>query len=470
MVDNRHLYKDMYLRYLGPTQDELDFKKEVKEFSFFKHLLESDDAELKTTHLPFLAKKVSDYLFHSSPNQGSSRTVSILSQIWNNKLTRKSLLCNSSLFQRVRLNAADPTSDQNLRYTLSYGQRQASAKLHSLYGVPLSTDNTVLARTSPAVEARTYPYAVSKVYDLRTYTDGTFWGPFQDDGQATADWEKIEAILVVLGHNIYLLRDSVSRRMRAICSSIWQEPWEDMVRNSCTARHTPRLEEPGLSLDARDPYGVTGTYLRVVCFLDYSELFTYNFDNPRQPPAQIPLPPLASIEAIRMITMDLKVTKITPPGEDDGEDYPVVHFRGTSKSVDSGSNDSNANSGLRGTVRQTREGEIRWTTHSIYHGEERWKSESIQIGGIRSARGAIGNWFDKDYDIHGPAGPTAFWKVSPEVCEMMREAWMEEKAKEEEYDSEMDDAASEDENEDEDNDEEEVVDVKMTFGDLDWGH
>jgi hypothetical protein len=24
----------------------------------------------------------------------------------------------------------------------------------------------------------------------------------------------------------------------------------------------------------------------------------------------------------------------------------------------------------------------------------------------------IGTWFDKDFDPHGPAGPTAFWKIS----------------------------------------------------------
>ena len=38
--------------------------------------------------------------------------------------------------------------------------------------------------------------------------------------------------------------------------------------------------------------------------------------------------------------------------------------------------------------------------------EERWRSEGIQIGGIRSARGILGNWFDKDFDLHGPVGPT----------------------------------------------------------------
>lgn len=57
---------------------------------------------------------------------------------------------------------------------------------------------------------------------------------------------------------------------------------------------------------------------------------------------------------------------------------------------------------------------IRWTTQSIFQGEPRWKSEGVQIGGLKSARGILGNWFDKDYDRHGPAGPTGFWKLSDE--------------------------------------------------------
>lgn len=44
--------------------------------------------------------------------------------------------------------------------------------------------------------------------------------------------------------------------------------------------------------------------------------------------------------------------------------------------------------------------------------EERWRSECIQTGGLRSARGMLGTWFDKDYNPEGPAGPTAFWKIS----------------------------------------------------------
>lgn len=65
--------------------------------------------------------------------------------------------------------------------------------------------------------------------------------------------------------------------------------------------------------------------------------------------------------------------------------------------------------------------------------EERWKSEGIQVGGVNSGRGVFGHWFDK-YDVstlltiysddtntsrhlsdEGPAGPTAFWKVSDDI-------------------------------------------------------
>lgn len=45
--------------------------------------------------------------------------------------------------------------------------------------------------------------------------------------------------------------------------------------------------------------------------------------------------------------MELHVTSIEPPGAEDGQDLPVVHFEGESRSIDD-SNDDNANSGIRG--------------------------------------------------------------------------------------------------------------------------
>jgi hypothetical protein len=31
----------------------------------------------------------------------------------------------------------------------------------------------------------------------------------------------------------------------------------------------------------------------------------------------------------------------------------------------------------------------------VFHGEERWASEGIQVGGVGSARGVVGTWFDR---------------------------------------------------------------------------
>ncbi len=95
-------------------------------------------------------------------------------------------------------------------------------------------------------------------------------------------------------------------------------------------------------------------------------MFSYNFAS-EQPLEGEPRPPIETTEAIRLIVMELRTTKIEAPGEDDGQGLPVVHFKGVSRSMHT-SWDPNANSNIRGTVRLTREGEVRWTTFSIYGG------------------------------------------------------------------------------------------------------
>ena len=84
-------------------------------------------------------------------------------------------------------------------------------------------------------------------------------------------------------------------------------------------------------------------------------------------PADQPRDPLYTEEATRLIMLELKATAIQDPGDDDGKDLPVVTFTGSSRSIHA-FRDPNANSKIRGVVRQTPEGEIRWTTFSIFHG------------------------------------------------------------------------------------------------------
>lgn len=64
---------------------------------------------------------------------------------------------------------------------------------------------------------------------------------------------------------------------------------------------------------------------------------------------QVHRPPLDVGEAARMIVMNLHVTSIEPPGPDDGQGLPVVHFKGISRSLDDDWDDD-GNSSLRGII------------------------------------------------------------------------------------------------------------------------
>ncbi|KAL8635468.1 MAG: hypothetical protein Q9228_007039 [Teloschistes exilis] len=296
---------------------------------------------------------------------------------------------------------------------------QQSAKLHCLYGLPVQH----LPRSRSASHHhnlracqgnQTHPFARSRVYDLRQHTENSLWGPFLSDGSLSVDWEKMEALTIILAHNIRHFSDKYCEP-NSILLPRRHEPFAGATPYSLSLPPTdPQIERPLRNVSAlQDPYNITGVWMRVVCFLDYRELFTFNFSED-QPLPNLPRPPLDTEEAIRFITMKLEATRIEPPGEGDGERLPVVHFKGVS-TIALPSIDPNANSQIRGTVRLTPEDEVRWTTFSVFHGEERWRSESIQMGGVQAARGVVGYWFDKDFDEYGPAGPTSFWKVSNDL-------------------------------------------------------
>jgi hypothetical protein len=65
--------------------------------------------------------------------------------------------------------------------------------------------------------------------------------------------------------------------------------------------------------------------------------------------------------------MDIQVTDVHPADQFDNQALPVVHFSGKSRSVDV-SWDPNANSKIKGSVRLTPEGEVRWQTISVFYG------------------------------------------------------------------------------------------------------
>ena len=263
-------------------------------------------------------------------------------------LNVSSFMCQSTLFRRAMRECQS--------HIASSTEDQLSAKLHCLYGVAIDDpcDTRHLA---------TYPFACSKVYDLRNYSEQTVWGPFVDDGWFGVDWERVEAVMVVLAHNLRL----VTERTNSHFMPLWTIPFTGASPNSYKALVPPRLtKELTPPPELQDPYNITGTYMRVICFLDYTEFYDYNFVASPPPPGQ-PRPPLDTDEATRLIIMRIKATEAEAPGEKDGQELPVIHFTGTSHSMHA-HRDPNANSRIRGTVRLTKEGEVRWTSFSIYFG------------------------------------------------------------------------------------------------------
>ncbi|KAG8525607.1 uncharacterized protein KY384_009251 [Bacidia gigantensis] len=223
--------------------------------------------------------------------------------------------------------------------------RQISAKLHCLYGVPIQEvhrDTTSSQRYS--LRSDTGPihsYARSRAYDLRQHTEATHWGPFFNDNTQEVDWEKVEAIMLILDHNMRQYMNT-HEPVTPLAVPDWTTPFAGTNPYSYVSLQTNIPQEPALPLEAQDPYNITGTWMRVVCFLDYTELFDFNFTGGDPPPNQ-PRLPLDTDEAIRLITMKLVVSKIERPGRENGQDLPVVWFKGESSSVRP-SWDQNANS------------------------------------------------------------------------------------------------------------------------------
>lgn len=260
----------------NPTCDnqitEYSWKDGLAKFTEFQNIMLSSDATIKVTDIWALSIAFSDQFQKNNitrvtgavldvlktSNGEDSLNLKFLQEIFD-KDNREVLLYQSSLFQDVysdRYNLRCNTISQSPADTKT---RQLSAKLDCLYGV-----------TQPLISVRGEPielhaHARAKVYDLRTYTaDGTFWGPFLDDGTCTVDWEKVEAIMIVLVYNLQhvVLRHSLQSELLVGLPLRWIEPWRGVSPNSFVPPKGQK-EITSTGLDKLDPFGVSGTYLRV---------------------------------------------------------------------------------------------------------------------------------------------------------------------------------------------------------------
>jgi hypothetical protein len=200
------------------------------------------------------------HLLHTAnPDHESSLNTKLLTSLFHSKQNSDVFLFSSGLYADAGGVNQFPAPTEN--------GRQLSAKLHASYG----TQKEALGRTRSRAA---HPFARSKVYDLRRYTDENLWGPFQDDGSHRTDWEKVEAIMIVLGFNLQLF----SERCSSSLPLVWDQPFEGIAPNSYVPVNMDGgwgemelddgveemlVNQPEPPLDALDPYGVSGIWRRV---------------------------------------------------------------------------------------------------------------------------------------------------------------------------------------------------------------
>ena len=312
---NRLLHKDLYVRRYDEPKIEIepDWEHGIQNAVKLEKILNSEDIEVKRDHLGFVSGQINLLLDTAEIDPDESLNIRLLSDYFDDVANIDSLLCSSSLFGRGGTNMQRPALTPELRH--------ASAKLHCLYGKPIDpvpskrcsahysvspffTLRHIDSMSSPSSNTRqqtqglpAHAVARSKVYDLRQYTDDTLWGPFMDDGSQRVDWEKVEAIMLVLGFNLNKFSDRSGGRF----PKLWDTPFEGATPKSWVspppiAGPTKEVDEEisivrelQPSIDSLDPYSVTGTWMRVVCFLDFNDLYAFNFssripdDEPREP-------------------------------------------------------------------------------------------------------------------------------------------------------------------------------------------
>ncbi|CCM06401.1 uncharacterized protein FIBRA_08661 [Fibroporia radiculosa] len=238
------------------------------------------------------------------------------------------------------------------------------------------------------------------VYDLRKYTAHTEYGPFRcgAGGALCVDWEHMEHVLNVVALKLRELPDLALR--------LYSKPRPGLTATQAFSAPFSHDRAP------HDWAGVAGVWRRFVCFMDYRDLFTFNYSvqaGPRDPSFFDD----DYVEAIRPVELRLDVldpaaaaAKASTAGiETVDARYPPTFFKGVSR----GSHNSDAV--VEGTVYLLADGAIRWTFVTKYDGLMQWSAEAVQVGNVCSAAGVAGIWTGAFHDEGDPAGPFWMWKV-----------------------------------------------------------
>lgn len=215
-------------------------------------------------------------------------------------------------------------------YPASSPKSQLSAKLHCLAGGLYYFDQDPWTSFVPGLKMIA-ACAASRVYDWRQW--GRFygfsrWGPFVDNHTLGVDWEKMEAIQCVLAAGCQRFVETIlspDDDNGRILTTAWEDPFAGAAPGSFVTPVPRKVTSP---LDARDPYNVTGTWIRILCCPDNRQLLAFN-----NPPVELlesqPRPPRQWREKFALMSMQLRVTHVEPMYARGFGALPVVHFEGT---------------------------------------------------------------------------------------------------------------------------------------------
>ncbi|KAI0651510.1 hypothetical protein C8Q79DRAFT_933753 [Trametes meyenii] len=176
--------------------------------------------------------------------------------------------------------------------------------------------------------------------------------------------------------------------------------------------------------DPRDWAGVTGKWRRFVCFMDYRDLYMFNYSHLPPGPHHPQFFEAVSIdEAMRPVELHLsliskeeyfsnpsRIPHVLPnplPMSDVNDPaFPTLYFDGHSRGPPS------SVASIRGKVSTLADGAIRWQFVTTYDGRMQWSAEGVQLGHACSAAGVAGIWTGAHHERDDPAGP--FWMVKAE--------------------------------------------------------
>lgn len=267
-----------------------------------------------------------------------------------------------------------------------------------------------------------------------------------DDGSGRVDWEKVQAVFIVLGYGLKTLcehsggvvnggsvgwggeggewdglaagsykslstterprdedeqsnaatagseRSGVSGKEREVQTESDDVPSLDTFMLKYADPREARFQHEQAIFAAQDPYGVKGTWMRIVNFLDYHDLFAFNFTG-HTPPEGVEREPVSTVEAFRLLLLNLWITKIEWPDEDADEwetvdgsqassspcNTPAAQTApGQEQNGDGSSNGSGGSPESSGSASTTKDKEKKKSRYPIVHFAGRSRSLHIQ--------------------------------------------------------------------------------------------